>query len=92
MGRILTSEGDQLELGLGQSRVPWDGRSPRGLTKVAMGLTNVPIALVFNREVAGHEVFFRDTNQVDLWPSEPAFWEKEPPHLWGGSPSLLPLP
>ncbi len=55
-------DGDQLRLELFVG-VPWDGRSPRALTK---GST----ALSLRREpVRAHEVFV-DPEQYDLWPLE----------------------
>ncbi len=67
-------------LGLVWSREPWDGRSPRSLTKARLGF-------IFKAEPQKHERFFVDPDQLDL------FRETKPRRpLYGGAPSLLPLP
>ncbi len=52
-------DGDQLLLDLFKG-VPWDGRSPRGLTRVQIGL-------FFRPEPQGHEVE-PDPAQLQMWP------------------------
>ncbi len=72
----------QLELALHDKRVqiPWEGRSPRGLTRAFER---------FNLTPQGAPLYGRsgDCDQYDLWPAI----DKAAPHVWGGSPSLLPL-
>ena len=79
--------GDQLVLGLNTegghgspSRVPWEGRSPRDLTRVALGLILKP------RGVKSVSDLF--SAQLDLF--EVA--HEDAPSLWEGAPTLLPLP
>ncbi len=72
----------QFELGLGDLRVmiPWDGKSPRDLTRAR-------IALFSKRERQKDDRFFVDSVQYDL------FLAAIPGRLqYGGAPSLLPLP
>ncbi len=73
---------EQLELGLEDLRkaVPWAGRSPRDLTRVRN-------LLFFKRELQKDDRFFVDPNQYDLFR---AAITGRP--LYGGAPSLLPLP
>jgi len=69
----------RLALFMGQ---PWDGRSPRGLTKVALGLILKPRGV-------RRESIFADPLQIDM------FARKRAPRLRLGAPSastLLPLP
>jgi len=75
--------GDQFELDLFPG-VPWDGRSPRGLTRVR-------ISLFLRRKPPGHEVYV-DPAQLLLWPggSKAAKRKKAPRKQWG-APPLLPL-
>jgi len=55
-------EREQLELVLFPG-VPWDGKSPRGLTRVGLGL-------IFNaRALEKHERSFVDPKQLELWPA-----------------------
>ena len=71
----------QLELGLYPGE-PWQGRSPRGLTRVHLGVILKPEA---EKSVSD---LVLDPCQYDLFP---AAIKDLPPHIWGGSPSLLPL-
>ncbi len=77
-------EGEQFVLDLTGTpldlRVPWEGRSPRALTRVALGLI-----LKTRGEKSVSEVI--DPEQYDLFDAERA-----PPGLWEGAPTLLPLP
>ena len=70
----------QLYLFEGMVDLPWDGRSPRSLTRSAK-------ALFFKRERQKNERFFVDVNQMDLF-------SRRQPGLpqYGGAPSLLPVP
>ena len=43
--------------------VPWQGRSPRVLTRGYLGV-------IFNQRGEKHERLFRDPNQLELWPTE----------------------
>ncbi len=76
-------KGDQLVLSLDDVRVrrvviPWDGRSPRALTRAAR-------ALIFEAQAGKrHERHEIDRQQLDLF-------EKRGPS-YAGAPSLLPLP
>ena len=75
--------GEQLsffEGGLYSLRDPWCGRSPRALTRVALGLILKPRA---EKSVSD----FVDPEQYDLWPSG----QKDGP-LYEGAVPLLPLP
>ena len=76
--------GDQLELGLpglvDLARQPWGGRSPRGLTRVAL-------STIFKAQAAKERsVSWRDVNQFDLW-----LPMKRAPAKYAGAPLLLPL-
>ena len=78
--------GDQLELWAGpdglspeEMKLPWAGRSPRGLTRVHLGLILKP------RGVKSVSDLFEPI-QIDLWPAK---FEK-PPEQYRGAPSLLP--
>ena len=75
--------GEQLELpfegGLERLSIPWDGRSPRALTRV--GLSRIFKA----QDVKKREQFVL-SGQYDLWPTD----EKAAPYL--GAVPLLPLP
>jgi len=70
----------QLSLRLEWGREPWEGRSPRGLTRASK-------ALFLRREPQKDDRFFVDPDQYDLFraaiPGRPQY---------GGAPSLLPLP
>ena len=60
--------------------LPWRGRNPRGLTRIA-------IALSLRREPQNDDGFVADPNQYDLFraaiPGLPRY---------GGAPTLVPLP
>ena len=56
---MIASVAEQLELGLFRGE-PWDGRSPRGLTRVGRGFT-------LRAQAAGREPIFSDPNQYDIW-------------------------
>jgi len=77
-------DGDQLSLDLFPG-IPWDGRSPRGLTRVGSGLFLRP-------EPPGHGVMIeRDPLQYDLWrPMVHSEAEALRP-VGRGAPTLLPL-
>ena len=61
--------------------LPWQGRSPRGLTRAAL-------ALFFKRERQKNERFFVDPNQLGFF----RVAEKAPRVVPRGAPSLLPFP
>ena len=76
--------GDQLELRLpglvDLSREPWEGRSPRGLTRVAL-------STIFKAQAEKSTGdFVRDENQYDLW-----LPVKKAPRKYRGAPLLLAL-
>jgi len=73
--------GGQLELGLFAGE-PWEGRSPRALTRVNMGL-------IFKALAEESASDFVDPLQLDLFPRR-----RQRPRFTGGAsaPSLLPLP
>ncbi len=70
----------RLELGL-YPGVPWDGRSPRVLTRARLGVILNP------RGGEKHERFFVDPCQLEMFREAIT----PPTPIWGGSPSLLPL-
>ena len=76
--------GDQLQLvfeGEEIVRVPWDGRSPRALTRVGL-------SLIFKAQAAKSTSDFSiDPDQYDLFGDA-----KTGPPRYEGAPSLLPLP
>ena len=76
--------GEQLSLALeGEERlrIPWDGRSPRALTRVGL-------SLIFKAQAAKSTSDFSiDPGQYDLFRAA----IKGRPQ-YGGAPSLLPLP
>ncbi len=75
--------GEQLTLGLYKG-VPWDGRSPRVLTRGRLGL-------IFKTRVVPPRGFPEmDPRQLSLWPEEPTL--KEGPPRYVGAPLLMPLP
>ncbi len=80
----LLSDGDQLLLPLkglvSVDSLPWGGRSPRVLTR-----GHEVIILKAQAEKSMSAVF--EFGQCALWPTA----KEPPPHIWGGSPSLLPL-
>ncbi len=73
----------QLELALDdvRLRIPWEGKSPRELTRVALDM-GVILKAWPSKSVSGMVV----DGQLEFWPSK----EEAPPY--GGSPTLLPLP
>jgi len=77
--------GDQLEMWPGlleeERRLPWGGRSPRGLTRVAM-------SPIFKARAAKKDDRFDLTGQIDLWPAK----KKAPGGSSPGAPLLLDLP
>ncbi len=75
-------DGAQLDLGL-YAGEPWGGRSPRGLTRVALGL-------ILNPEVLRERERFFDPAQLELWPAGTAY-ESEGPPVYRGAPLLLEL-
>jgi len=73
---------DQRQLDLWQEELdalPWQGRSPRALTRGAQ-------LLFFRREPQEDDRFFADADQVDMWPPG-----KKAPRFYRGAPLLLPL-
>jgi len=60
--------------------LPWQGRSPRALTKCKK-------ALFLRREPQKDDCFFVDPDQMDLFHAA-----KKGPRRYAGAPSLLPLP
>ena len=73
---------DQLELALFEE-LPWQGRSPRVLTK---GF----IPLFLRQKPPSHEVFF-DPEQLELWPIDRPHREKSLRRKAPGASLLLPL-
>ena len=76
--------GDQLSLfegGLIFPGTPWDGRSPRALTRAWCGFIFKP------RGAKSVSDFTIDLAQVDMFPED-----FESPRVYSGAPSLLPLP
>ncbi len=78
----LLPDGEQLELALEDRRVkvPWEGRSPRGLTRVALGF-------IFDPRGKKKHKRNRDPSQMEMFGGP----SKGPPR-YGGAPLLLPLP
>jgi len=70
---------EQLELGL-FPRVPWEGRSPRALTRAGSGF-------ILKTKVVVGDVFF-DRDQLWLPGMEPPA-QREGPRLYTGAPLLL---
>ncbi len=62
---------------------PWQGVSPRALTRSRMGL-------FLRRKPPRHEVFF-DADQLELWPVEGHTKRDAPPSPSGGAPLLIGL-
>ena len=75
-------DGDQYRLDLFPG-VPWDGVSPRGLTRVQIELSS-------RREPPGHEVEM-DPAQLLFWPVPEKATSRKRPQQAAGAPSLLPL-
>jgi len=69
----------QLSLQLGLSRLPWEGKSPRSLTRGA-------IALFLRREPQKDDRFFVDPNQYDLFRAAITGRRQ-----YGGAPLLIPF-
>ena len=70
----------QLELDLWPGE-PWGGRSPRGLTRVGLGL-------IFKPQGVRARVTFCDSTQLQLWP----LMETRRKQQSRTAPTLLPLP
>ncbi len=75
------SDGDQLRLDL-FSDSPWDGRSPRVLTRGHL-------AVIFKAKAGESTSAFLDPRQVDMWPSRPAHREKSRRSEAPAAPLLL---
>jgi len=77
-------DGDQLRLDL-FPEVPWDGRSPRGLTRSKKGLYLKP-ELPRPRGDGGSS-----DDQLELWPIDGPHGERAPPTSFtvGGAPLLV---
>ncbi len=82
----LPRDGDQLRLDL-FADVPWDGQSPRALTRRF-------IPLFLRQKPSGSTRFYADPEQLELWPNEGPTPKEKPSELVfaRGAPSLLPLP
>ncbi len=82
--KAYTRIGDQFELFprsvMRSLEVPWGGRSPRGLTRGALGV-------ILKTQGEKSVIDFVNPEQGDLWVPKKTVL----PHLWGGTPSLLPL-
>ena len=74
----LLRDGDQLLLELDWGREPWQGRSPRLLTKAGL-------ALFSRQKPPCHEVFF-DPEQLEFWPVDGATLREGPPPIRVGAP------
>ncbi len=74
-------DGDQLLLELFKG-VPWDGRSPRALTRVGLGVI-LKARAPEPRGVAS-EAELERLGQLQLWP-----YEKKSPFVYEGAPLLL---
>ncbi len=76
-----TPVSEQLELELDDERalIPWEGRSPRGLTKVGLGL------FLRQEPPKKHARIRCDSSQLEL------FVRQEGPPQYEGAPLLLPL-
>ena len=70
----------QLQLGLFRNE-PWEGRSPRGLTRARLGV-------IFKPRGVKDDCFFVDSLQFEMFPEA---IKTSHPVIWGGSPSLIPL-
>jgi len=77
-----TSAVVQLELALNDVRVnvPWEGRSPRVLTRAAM-------SPIFKAQAAKARAVFTDPAQCEMWRHD----QKGPLVVYQGAPLLLPL-
>ncbi len=79
MSTLLNSYQLELELDDVRLRLPWGGRSPRGLTRAHE-------LFIFKAQAEKSTSAIVDPAQGDL------FETVARPGVWGGSPSLLPLP
>ncbi len=79
--RVLPPEQHQLELALDdvRRRIPWAGRSPRGLTRSAS-------LFIFEPSGKKKRERIRDPSQLELFARA-----VEGPPVYGGAPSLLPF-
>ncbi len=76
-------DGEQLRLDLFAGE-PWDGRTPRGLTRVQI--------LLFSRQEPPSHGVYLDPAQLDFWlRSSKATKRKKAPAKQAGASSLLPL-
>ncbi len=80
--RVRPCDGDQLRLDL-FAGVPWDGVSPRGLTRAKIVLSS-------RQEPLGHEVE-PDPAQLEMWPVSVRPPRGKRLRQAAGAPSLLPL-
>jgi len=80
--RVLPHDGDQLRLDLFKGE-PWDGRAPRGLTRVQ-------ISLSLRREPLSHAVE-TDPLQLDFWRRHSKATKRKRLEEAPRAPSLLPL-
>ena len=80
---VVPRDGDQLRLDLFQGE-PWDGRSPRYLTRARN-------ALFLRQKPPPHEVRTTDPLQYDLWPAERGEMKRNAPsgHVRDGAPLLF---
>ena len=81
-------DSDQLELSLFEG-VPWEGRSPRALTRV--GLTREAEVSIFPSRAGGHEVFV-DPEQYGLWPTDDPYESQGRRGVAPGAPLLVEVP
>jgi len=77
--RIPPRDGDQLRLALFTDE-PWDGQSPRALTRVGLGF-------ILKAEAAPPRGPFHDPEQLELWPVDKPHRERGP--VYDGAPLLL---
>ena len=73
------SDSRQLQLKLDWGLEPWEGRRPRALTKVGLGL-------FLRQKPPRHEVFF-DPEQLDLWFTDRPT-QRDGPFVYKGAPLL----
>jgi len=81
--RFSSRVGEQFDLDLFPG-VPWGGRSPRGLTRVRLGL-------IFNARAEEPRGFSRDQAQLVLWPVSKKPRRRKRLQQAAGAPTLLPL-
>ena len=74
------ADGDQFVLELGVVSLPWDGKSPRSLTRVQS-------SLFLRQEPPGHEVGL-DPAQLELWPEAGRPYGSEGPDPKDGAPCI----